>query len=98
MMAVDYYKSSRTTIAGARSEVPGLAAVAHDVTRPGLTPRERDVLDMVGLALTNREIAVRLCLSEKTVKRHVTMVMRKLGARNRVETALMVERQQHSQR
>lgn len=76
--------------------MPGwLAGLMHDAMHPGLTPRERDVLEMVGLALTNREIAIQLCLSEKTVKRHVTVVMRKLGARNRVEAALIAERQHH---
>ena len=59
----------------------------------GLTPRERDVFELVGLALTNREIACRLLLSEKTVKSHVTAVMRKLGVRNRVEAALIAARQ-----
>lgn len=60
-----------------------------------LTPRERDVLEMIGHALTNREIAGRLCLSEKTVKHHVTVIMRKLGVRNRVEAALFAARLAH---
>ncbi len=68
-----------------------LTEVAHPHTAPGadLTPRERTVLEMLGQGLTNREIAQRLYLSEKTVKRHVTVVMQKLGVRNRVEAALM---------
>ncbi len=47
-----------------------------------LTPREEDVLDMVRQALTNREIAGRLGLSEKTVKGHMTAVMRSSGSTN----------------
>ena len=68
-----------------------LNEVAHPHPPPGasLTPRERTVLEMLGQGLTNREIAQRLYLSEKTVKRHVTVVMQKLGVRNRVEAALM---------
>lgn len=71
-----------------------LTEVAHPQHAPGddLSPRERTVLEMLGLGLTNREIAGRLYLSEKTVKRHVTVVMQKLGVRNRVEAALLAAR------
>lgn len=58
-----------------------------------LSAREREVFDLLGEGLTNREIAERLFLSEKTVKHYVTMVMQKVGARHRVEVALMAARQ-----
>ncbi len=58
-----------------------------------LSGREREVFDLLGEGLTNREIAERLFLSEKTVKHYVTMVMQKVGARHRVEVALMAARQ-----
>ena len=70
-----------------------LRGPAHMAEVLSLTARERDVFEMVGLALTNREIACRLGLSEKTVKSHVTGVMRKLGVHNRVEAALIAARQ-----
>ena len=57
-----------------------------------LTERELEVLDLVAEAYSNKEIAARLEISEKTVKHHMTNIMSKLNARNRVEAALMVRR------
>ncbi len=51
-----------------------------------LTPREFEVLGLLALGLTNREIAKRLFISERTVKFHVSSLMHKLGAENRTET------------
>lgn len=53
------------------------------------------MLELVGQALTNREIAGKLGLTEKTVKGHVTAVMKKLGVHNRVQAALIAERRHH---
>ncbi len=57
-----------------------------------LTQREREVLDLLGEGLTNRELADRLFLSRKTVERHVGNVLFKLGLRNRAEAAAYVVR------
>ena len=77
-----------------------LAEVAHPRTSPGedLTPRERTVYEMLGQGLTNREIGAQLFLSEKTVKHYVTVVMQKLGVRNRVEAALLASRERQPRR
>jgi DNA-binding NarL/FixJ family response regulator len=50
-----------------------------------LTPRELEVLGLLALGLTNKEIAGRLFISERTVKFHVSSLMHKLGAENRTE-------------
>lgn len=57
-----------------------------------LTAREHDVLALVGASLTNSEIAGRLFLTEVTVKGHMTSIMLKINARNRVDAALIAYR------
>ncbi|MFF4842793.1 response regulator [Streptomyces collinus] len=54
-----------------------------------LSPRERDILALIGDGLTNREIGTRLYLSEKTVKNHISRLLAKLGVRRRVQAAVL---------
>jgi DNA-binding CsgD family transcriptional regulator len=54
----------------------------------GLTPREREVLDLVRVGLTNEEIAARLGISTDTAKYHVSQILAKLGVASREEAAL----------
>jgi len=54
-----------------------------------LTEREREVLGLVGRGLTNAEIGVRLFLSPLTAKTHVSRIMTKLGARDRVQLVII---------
>lgn len=58
-----------------------------------LTERERAILDLVAQGKTNKEIAAELFLSEKTVKHYMTNVLQKLQVRNRVEAALIANRE-----
>jgi DNA-binding NarL/FixJ family response regulator len=54
-----------------------------------LTPREREIVLLVGQGLKNREIAERLAISEKTTKGHLTNIFQKLGVGDRLELALL---------
>jgi DNA-binding NarL/FixJ family response regulator len=58
-----------------------------------LTHREEQIIREVANGLTNREVADKLNLSEKTVKYYMTNVMQKLHARNRVEAVTALRRQ-----
>jgi DNA-binding NarL/FixJ family response regulator len=54
-----------------------------------LSQREREVLNLVAEGLSNKQIALKLDLHEKTVKHHVSSVLAKLQANNRTEAAMM---------
>ncbi len=56
-----------------------------------LTARERDVVDCLSYGLSNAEVAEQLVLSVPTVKAHVSSILAKLGAENRVQVALLVQ-------
>jgi len=80
---------------------PELEAVLRTRANPGvrfrgpldtLTPRQSDVLSLLRLGLTNREIASRLVIEEGTAKVHVGQIFRKLGVRSRTEAAILATR------
>ncbi|WP_371537722.1 response regulator transcription factor [Streptomyces sp. NBC_00466] len=54
-----------------------------------LSPREREILVLIGDGLTNQEIGKRLYLSEKTVKNHISRLLAKLGVVRRVQAAVL---------
>jgi DNA-binding NarL/FixJ family response regulator len=54
-----------------------------------LTPREREVLDLLSTGATNKTIAGSLFISEKTVSVHVSNMLAKLGVANRGEAAAL---------
>ena len=61
-----------------------------------LTDREREIAELVTDRLTNREIAGRLFLSQKTIESHVRNLFVKLGVTSRVDVARMIERDRHT--
>ena len=56
-----------------------------------LSSQQRKTLFLVGMGLSNREIAERMGVAVKTVKFHVTNLLAKLGLKNRVEAARIVQ-------
>jgi DNA-binding NarL/FixJ family response regulator len=61
----------------------------QDTVLASLTPREREILGLIGEGLTNRGIGQRLYLSEKTVKNHISRLLAKLGVERRIQAAVL---------
>ena len=85
--------------AAARGESPLTPKAAREVLlarserrAPGLTERELDVLGLVRAGLSNKLIARRLEISEKTVKAHLTSIFQRIGVTDRTQAALWAER------
>jgi NarL family two-component system response regulator LiaR len=72
--------------------VETLAAENHDEPLDRLTPREREVLILIGRGFPNKLIARELGLSEKTVKAHVGRVLAKLEVSDRTQAAVIAVR------
>lgn len=71
---------------------PPAPSPATAATIEELSEREQQILGQVADGLSNRQIALTLGLTEKTIKNHMTGIMQKLGVRNRVEAALLAKR------
>jgi DNA-binding NarL/FixJ family response regulator len=80
-------------VAASPSDEPGGSGSPGEPTAerllPGLTPREREVLTLVGRGMTNHEIAEHLVLSPLTAKTHVSRLFTKLGARDRAQLVVV---------
>lgn len=70
---------------------PEIRASAKGVA--GLSPREREVADLVVQGMTNREIAAHLKIAERTAEGHVERIRRKLNVRSRTRVAVAILRQ-----
>jgi DNA-binding NarL/FixJ family response regulator len=88
----------RAAAEGASPLAPRAAAEVLQARRqpqasaPELTDREQEVLELIGEGLPNKRIAMRLGISEKTVKAHVTRIFQALGVTDRTQAALWVQR------
>lgn len=58
-----------------------------------LTPREREIIILLAEGMSNREIAMKLCLSERTVKNHIQHLLKKLNLKSRIQAAVYVTTQ-----
>ena len=68
--------------------VEAIAQPAGEPPPERLTPREREVLALIGKGLSNKRIAIELGLSEKTIKTHVSHLLAKLGVQDRTQAAV----------
>jgi DNA-binding NarL/FixJ family response regulator len=93
----DIFRGVRAAARGESPLAPKAASAvleARSSARPteNLTPREREVLALVASGLSNKQIARRLEISEKTVKSHLTSVFESIGVADRTQAALWAER------
>jgi DNA-binding NarL/FixJ family response regulator len=83
----------RTVHAGGALLHPKVASrLLEEIATDPLTPREREVLALIGRGMANKVIARELSLSEKTVKAHVSSILAKLGVTDRTQAALYAVR------
>lgn len=91
--ADDLIACIRAVLAGKSYLAPAAAAkLAEGVTRVQLTPREMAALKLVADGKANKEIAVALDISERTVKTHLAHLFEKLGATSRTEAVKVATR------
>jgi two-component system, NarL family, response regulator DevR len=98
---VDLLDAIRRVGAGQSLLDPGVTARVLERLRTGtpeddrvsrLTDQERKILDLIAEGLTNRQIAQRIFLAEKTVKNYVSNILAKLGMERRTEAAVFAAR------
>ncbi len=86
---------TRSLIAEFGRARPAYEPIPVDVKgRASLTPRESEVLVLIGEGLSNAEIAAALGMAEATVKSHVTRLLAKLGLSSRVQAAIVAREQE----
>jgi len=90
MIGQELLDTIRTVHAGRRRIPPEIAAeIAEHVMDEHLSQRETEVLQYVASGNSNKEIAVRLLLTEETVKTHMRNILAKLGAHDRAHAVMI---------
>jgi len=93
----DFVDTVRRVAAGQSTLDPAMTAAvlervrtgpAKDKELEGLTDQEQKILELIGEGLTNRQIAERMYLAEKTVKNYVSSLLAKLGLSSRTQAAI----------
>jgi DNA-binding NarL/FixJ family response regulator len=95
----DLVRGIRAAAAGGSPLDPKAASMIlrRAVARPApLTDREQDVLRLVAAGLPNKRIAMRLEISEKTVKSHLTSIFQRIDVTDRTQAALWAQRHGYS--
>jgi DNA-binding NarL/FixJ family response regulator len=101
----DLIETVRRVAAGQSTLDPSVTARVLDRLRHGvqgdpelepLSAQEQRILDLVGQGLTNREIAERMFLAEKTVKNYVSSMLAKLGLSSRTQAAIFATKHPHA--
>jgi DNA-binding NarL/FixJ family response regulator len=77
----------------ARLLMSSLRGISRDDVASALTPRELEVLGLVGEGRANKEIAAELGITERTARTHVSNILRKLGLASRTQAALWAVRE-----
>lgn len=85
--------AAQRVMAQLRQRVPSGDRWSHRDRLASLTAQERRVLDLIGEGLTNRQIAARMFLAEKTAKNYVSSLLAKLGLERRSQAAVLAVRQ-----
>jgi len=108
VMGTDLIGAVRRVAAGESLLDPGLVGSVLERLRRGpeedpryaaLGDQERRILDLIGEGLTNKQIAERVFLAEKTVKNYISGMLRKLGVSSRTGAAMyLVDRVRHPER
>jgi DNA-binding NarL/FixJ family response regulator len=93
LTSAEAFAAANALLGSDASGADGGAATTTDepTARAGLTPREAEVLRLVARRLTDKEIAVELSLSPRTVMHHVSSLLAKLGVATRREAAAWAE-------
>ena len=100
----DLVETVRRAAAGQSTLDPSVTARVLDRLRNGprvdpeleaLSAQEQRILELIGTGLTNREIAERMYLAEKTVKNYVSSLLAKLGVTSRTQAAIFATKHPH---